>query len=255
MQGYFIFQTLYDIFTVVIDIFLVALIIYFILKVLSKSEKLLMIFNAFLILIGLFFLSYIFNLETVNVILNNFSSWIVVIIVVLFQQEIRDSLQKLGSLNSFFSEEGKKGDQKFAGELYDACFEMSKNKTGALITLEGNSSLITYTSKAVNIDAIFSPALIQLIFEKESILHDGAVVINNGRIKYASTFYPISLDLNIDKKLGTRHRAALTISKESDSITVIVSEETAKISIAYNGKLYLDLNKKFFEEFINEKNI
>ncbi|MBL0701776.1 MAG: DNA integrity scanning protein DisA nucleotide-binding domain protein, partial [Spiroplasma sp.] len=148
---------------------------------------------------------------------------------------------------------GDKEEFDFVDELTETVYELGEKKTGALICLKRGASLEKYTSKAIHIDSIFSKRLLISIFNKKSVLHDGAVVITNERIAYASTFFPIALDITNDKELGTRHRAALTISKETDSITLIVSEENGKVSVAYEGRLYKELEKTFLKQLLIEK--
>ncbi len=238
----------------VLDISLVAIFIYILLKILVQSERLLMLFNVFFSYIILYFLSSFLELNTLNAILNVIASWMVVIIFILFQTEIRDALEKLGTKGSIFTTKTSESIE-FYDELIDVLFELGATKTGVLITLERQMSLGQYTRNAIEIDATFSKQLIETIFNKETVIHDGAVIIKDGRIKYASTYYPISLDLNIGKEFGTRHRAAMTISNETDAITLIASEETGNVSFTHRGKLYTDVSKQFLKQFLIEKEV
>ncbi|WOO87835.1 diadenylate cyclase CdaA [Mollicutes bacterium LVI A0039] len=240
--------------TSVLDIVLVAAIIYVVLKILVQSKRLLTLFNVFFTYILLYLLSAFLELNTLNAILNTIASWIVVIIFILFQSEIRDALERLGMRGSFFNSRHSETTD-YHEELIDALYSLGSTKTGALITLERNMSLTQYTKNAIELDANFSRQLIETIFNKETVIHDGAVIIGDGRIKFASTYYPISLDLDIRKEYGTRHRAAMTISNETDSITLIVSEETGKVSFAYRGKLYSDVTRQFLKQFLIEKEV
>ena len=110
-----------------------------------------------------------------------------------------------------------------------------------------------YTNTAIELNSDFSKYLMISIFNKESPLHDGAVIIESEKIRFASAYYPIALDISLGKEYGTRHRAALTLSKETDSISVIVSEETGIVSVAHNNKLFTDMKKDFFIHFMNER--
>lgn len=240
--------------TSVLDIALVTILMYAILKVLVQSERLLTLFNVFFAYLLLFLLSTFLELNTMNTILNSIASWIIVIIFILFQSEIRDALERLGMKGSLFSKQTSHSSEIY-DELIESLYTLGESKTGALVTIERNMSLSQYTKNAIELDAAFSHQLLETIFNKETIIHDGAVIINEGRIKFASTYYPISLDLDIRKEYGTRHRAALTMSNESDSITLIVSEETGKVSIAYRGKLYTDVTKQFLKQFLIEKEV
>ncbi len=242
----FIGQTIQNL----LDILLVSLVIYFTLKLLVRSEKHTMVINAIFIIGFLYMISSVLELNTLHTIISNIYSWGLVIIVILFHQEIKDSLEKLGSFGFFYSA-GES--QSFIDELIEAVYEMADVKTGALITLERTSSLSKYTEKAVKIDGEFSKYLLKTIFQKDTVLHDGAVIIHDGRIAYASTYYPISLDISIGKQMGTRHRAALTISKDTDALTIIVSEETGKVSVAYKNHLYNHLERDFLKEMLTEK--
>ncbi len=234
----------------VLDIVIVSFIVYFTLNLLVRSAKHTMVINAIFIIGFLYAISVLLDLTTLHSLISNFSSWGVIIIVILFQQEIKGSLEKFGSMGFFDSEEQS---ESFIDELIEAVYDMAEIKQGALITLERSVPLNNYTEKAVKIDADFSKYLILTIFNKETPLHDGAVILNNGRIAYASTYYPISLDINVAKQYGTRHRAALTLSKDTDALTIIVSEETGKVSVAYKNRLYNHLEREFLTEMITEK--
>lgn len=240
--------------TSVLDITLVTILIYFVLKILVQSERLLTLFNVFFTYILLYLLATFLELNTLSTILNTIASWIVVIIFILFQNEIRDGLERLGMRGSLFNSKSNETIE-FYDELIDSLYSLGSTKTGALITLERNMSLEQYTKNAIELDAVFSRQMIETIFNKETVIHDGAVIVGDGRIKFASTYYPISLDLDIRKEYGTRHRAAMTISNETDSITLIVSEETGKVSFAHRGKLYSDVTRQFLKQFLIEKEV
>lgn len=248
MNFYAIITTLLSSF---LDIFLVAVIVYASLKLLVRSEKHTFLINGALLFAITYGASSIFNLNTLSSLLANVYSWGIIIIIILFQKEIRDSLEKFGSFTKFF--EPLQEEQSFFEELNDTVYELSKKKVGALITIEGTLSLSEYTKNSVKVDSVFSKYLLLTIFNKEAPLHDGAVVISKNRIMYATTYFPIALDINVNKKYGTRHRAAITISKETDSLTIIVSEETGTVAIAYDNKLYTNVEKTFFNEFLREK--
>lgn len=234
----------------VLDIVIVSFIVYFTLNLLVRSTKHTMVINAFFTIVFLYAISVMLDLKTLHALISNITQWGFIIIVILFQNEIKGSLEKFGSIGFFDSSEQS---GEFIDELIEVVYDMAKIKQGALITLERSVPLTSYTEKAVKIDAEFSKYLILTIFNKETPLHDGAVILNNGRISYASTYYPISLDINVAKQFGTRHRAALTLSKDTDSLTIIVSEETGKVSVAYKNRLYNHLEREFLKEMITEK--
>lgn len=234
-----------------LDIFLVSAFIYLLFKIVLKSQNHTLIINGIITFILLYFVSKILNLQATNAILGNIFSWGIVIIFILFQTEIKEALVKIGSFSNFFQTKTSK--ISFLEELRDVCFQMAEKKTGALIAIVREQPFDTYTKKAVEINADFSSYLVSALFNKEGTLHDGAIVIENDKITHASTYFPISLDINLDKQYGTRHRAALTVSKENDCIVIIVSEETGNISFAYNGNLITKVEKEFFVEFLREK--
>ena len=181
----------------------------------------------------------------------------VIALIVLFQDEIRHFLLTLGSRHrssSFFR--FLKGNKKDTTDKEDimpivmACLNMSKGKVGALIVIERSLPLDEVVRTGDIIDANINQRLIENIFFKNSPLHDGAMVISNKRIKAAGCILPVSHNLNIPKELGLRHRAALGISQETDAMTIIVSEETGGISIAYKGEFYLKLTAEELERML-----
>ncbi len=253
-MNYSLLTDLLNFLTSVLDITIVAILLYVVLKILVQSERLLTLFNVFFAYIMLYILASFLELNTLSAILNSIASWIIVIIFILFQTEIRDALERLGTKGNLFS--GKNSESiSFYDELLDSLYSLAANQTGALVTLERNMNLNQYTKNAIEIDAVFSKQLVETIFNKETVIHDGAIIISDGRIKYASTYYPISLDLDISKEYGTRHRAAMTLSNETDSITLIVSEESGQVSFAYRGKLYNSVSRQFLKQFLIEKEV
>lgn len=133
-------------------------------------------------------------------------------------------------------------------ELVKACFEMGKARTGALIVIEQSVSLQDYERTGIPIDSLVSSQLILNIFEKNTPLHDGAVILSENRLRSATCYLPLSDNLNLSKALGTRHRAAVGISEVSDSLTIVVSEETGSVSVARNGRLLRNLNQEQLRE-------
>ena len=177
-----------------------------------------------------------------------------VVLVVLFQPELRRSLEELGSnkLTRFFGID-KDIEAKTKEEIYKvaiAAFELSKSKTGALIVIERDIEIKDIISTGVQIDSEISPQLIVNIFVPNTPLHDGAIVISGGRIKAAACMLPLAGDKDIARELGTRHRAAIGISKESDAIAIVVSEETGKVSIAKDGVLIADVKEDALKKIL-----
>lgn len=253
-MNYSILTDLLNFITAILDIAIVTVLVYMLLRILIQSERLITLLNVFFGYLVLYFIATFLDLNTLYTILNSISSWIILIIFILFQNEIRDAVEHLGMSGRIFKTKQNESDS-FFDELIDATFSMANNRTGAIITLERSMSLNQYTKNAIELDATFSKQLIETIFNKETVIHDGAVIIRDERVMYASTYYPISLDLTIGKEFGTRHRAALTISGETDAITIVVSEETGNVSLTYRGKHYYDVTKQFMKQFLIEKEV
>lgn len=241
-----------NIFLSVLDIAIATMIIYWFLKIIVKSEKMIFILNAIILFVILFFLGNLMHLKIVTSLLSSVFSWGIVLIFILFQNEIKGTLEKLGDTNVNIRG-GQENSEDFISKITSAAFSMAKEKTGALITFELAIPLTKYTEKAIKINADYSTHLLNSIFNKESPIHDGAVVIKDERIMYASTYFPIELDINLDKKYGTRHRSAISISRETDSVTLIISEERGTVSIAYKEALYADLEYDFVIEYLRNK--
>ena len=183
----------------------------------------------------------------------------VIAVIIIFQPEFRRALEQLGRKNfvsSFFTsddvKENRRLDKKMLNEIAKAVYAMSEVKTGALIVLEQEVHLGDYERTGIAIDSKISSQLLINIFEHNTPLHDGAVLIRNGRIVSATCYLPLSDNLEINKALGTRHRAAIGVSEVSDSITIIVSEETGAVSVAYNGRIIRNISRERFVEQIQE---
>lgn len=245
-------DVLWNLFTSFLDILSVSIIIYVFAKLLSKSKKNVLILLVLLGYAVIYFIAHLLHLQTLSFLLAQVYTWGAVVIVILFQSEIRSSIEKISSFNSLFSSNNKQED----GYLVDFVEEMrflADRKIGALVAFSMDMNLSQYTKNAISINGNFSKYLIQSIFMKDSPLHDGAVIIKDGKIECASAYFPIAIDLNIDQKFGTRHRAGLTLSRETDAIVVIVSEESGEISIAYQGQLIDGVENDFLLNFIKEK--
>jgi diadenylate cyclase len=194
-------------------------------------------------------IAVLLRLNTILWILKNTISVGIVAVIVLFQPELRRALEELGRKNIFTdvlarddAEKNERLNDNTIQELVSAAIAMSKNKTGALIVLEQDVALGEYESTGINIDACVTSQLIVNIFEKNTPLHDGAVIIRNNRVVSATCYLPLTNRSDINKELGTRHRAALGLSEVSDSMILIVSEETGAISVARGGVLHRNLD-------------
>ncbi len=194
------------------------------------------------VLLLVMLLSTIFNLYTINYLLNTLLVSGIVVVAVVFQPELRRGLAHIGRFKFNFSIRDKEDNSGVVKEIVNALIELSKRRVGALIVIERETKLDEYLPTGTLVDAQITSALIQNIFEPNTPLHDGAVIVRDSRIYYAACVLPLFDDANISRELGTRHRAALGVSQASDSLTLVVSEETGVISYAENGKLvrYVD---------------
>lgn len=244
--------------TDLIEIIIIAFLLYHIMMW-FKSTRAWTLIKGILTLILFTVLASVFQFNTILWIVKNTISVGVIAVIIIFQPEFRRALEQLGRKNfvaSFFSTDddknGKKIDKKVLNEISKAAYVMSEAKTGALIVIEQDVRLGDYERTGIAIDGEVSSQLLINIFEHNTPLHDGAVLIRNNRIISATCYLPLSDNLDISKALGTRHRAAIGVSEVSDSITVIVSEETGAVSVAHNGKLTSNLSKDNFISQIEE---
>ena len=239
--------------TFIIDIALVLLIAIKFFQFL-KGTRALQLLTGILVLIIATLLSSLFNLRILNFLLTSFMTYGVILLIVMFQPELRRALEQLGSnkVTKFFGIEQDIA-TKVKENIYKiaiAATELSKTKTGALIVFERDIKLKDIIETGVLINAEISPQLLVNIFKQNTPLHDGAVIISEHRIMAAACMLPLAGDKNISKSLGTRHRSAIGISKESDSIVVVVSEETGKISVAKNGTLIADVKEEALKQIL-----
>ena len=203
--------------------------------------------------------AYFLKMTTILWLFQNLISVIIISIFVLFQPEIRRALEQLGRKNilaSVFNFAGvgedtvqaAKTQEKTVSEIIKACMEMSKTRTGALMVIEQDVRLSEYERTGIFLDSLVSSQLLINIFEHNTPLHDGAVFIRDNRIVAATCYLPLSDNMLLSKDLGTRHRAGVGISEVSDSVTLIVSEETGMISVAHDGMLFRNLNQEELKE-------
>lgn len=239
--------------TFILDIAIVLFLIYCFLKVLKGSRAGQLIKGIILLVISTW-VSGLLNLKILNWILTGIMNLGVIAIIVIFQPELRRALEQLGTnkLNQFFGVE-KDLETKTKEDIYKiaiAATELSKEKVGALIVIERDIRIQDIIATGIPMNAEVSPQLLVNIFEPNTPLHDGAVVVSENKIAAAACVLPLSDDKDIAKELGTRHRAAIGISKESDSIAVVVSEETGKISVAKDGTLIADVREDVLKKIL-----
>lgn len=247
-------QNPWNIVTLIIDIVIVAFLVYAMVKIL-KGSRAMQLVKGIIFLILITWLSSIFNLKILNYLLTTVMTYGVILLIVLFQPELRRALEQLGSSNKLTRFLGIEKDiiSKTKEDIYKigiAVMELSKTKTGALIVIERDIRLKEIMSTGVTINSEISPQLLVNIFTPKTPLHDGAVIISENRISAAACMLPLASDGDIAKELGTRHRAAIGMSKESDAIVVVVSEETGKISIAKEGTLIADLKEEALKKIL-----
>ena len=221
---------------------------------LIKGTRVLQLLKGILLLILVTILSGVLQLNVLNYILTSFMTYGVILLIVIFQPELRRALEQLGSnkINKFFGID-KDIATKTKENIYkivSAATEMSKTKTGALIVLERDIKLKDIMDTGVPIDAEISPQILVNIFTPKTPIHDGAVVISENKIKAAACMLPLSNEKNVSKRIGTRHRSAIGMSKESDAIVVVVSEETGKISVAKDGTLIADVKEDALKQIL-----
>ena len=243
----------FELITLIIDLAIVIFLIYYFLKIV-KGSRAWQLIKGIVLLVVITWLSGLFNLKILNWILTGIMNLGVIAIIVIFQPELRRGLEQLGT-NKFTKFFGIDKDlaTKTKEDIYKiviAATELSKTKTGALIVIERDIKIQDIISSGIPMNADVSPQLLVNIFEPKTPLHDGAVVISNNKIAAAACVLPLADDKDIAKELGTRHRAAIGISKESDSIVVVVSEETGKISVAKDGTLIADLREDSLKKIL-----
>ena len=225
----------------VLDILLLAVIIYCVLRFV-RDRRAWTLLVGFAVLGGFYLLTQALELRTVSMVLRAFFSMYVVFIIVIFQREIRDALEKIGGsvlqLRRFGTPTQSVADVTATiGVLSEAAVDLSREKRGALIVIERNTKLGDYVKTGIELNAEMSCELFGNLFFNRSPLHDGAVIVRDGKIAAAGCILPSSKSSAIPKELGTRHRAAVGISEQSDAVVIVVSEETGTISIANNGIL------------------
>ncbi len=222
-----------------IDISLVWILIYYILKSLKNNIKMVLIFKGVIIILIIKILSDLIHLTTVGLLLEYLIMWGPLALIIIFQPEIRNILEHLGRKQILTKHRVLTMDEreKMIYEIMNAIDYLRKSRIGALIVIERDVSLNDYIVRSKGIYADISSELLVSLFFPRNPLHDGGVIIQGNRITSAGAVFPISLNAKINKRLGTRHRAALGISEESDAIAIVVSEETGKISIAIGGVL------------------
>ncbi len=248
-----------------VEIVIISTIVYQVIKWIQLTRAW-TLFKGIVVLLLFSLFAAVFELSTISWLLRNAFGIGIMAAVVIFQPELRRALEQLGRQNLFLgiisgdysSPPTDEFDARTVQEIVRACYEMGAVKTGALIVIEQSVALGEYERTGIKIDGLVSSQLLINIFEHNTPLHDGAVIVRGGRIVSATCYLPLTDRLDLGKELGTRHRAAVGISEISDSVTIVVSEETGYISVAKEGRLQKNVDEneltKILEALLTEKN-
>ncbi len=232
----------------IIDIIQIALIAYVVYKLIlwMKNTRSYTVLKGILFVVAFVVVAYLLKMEVFIWLIGNVSVVAITALVIIFQPELRKALERMGHTRLFTSllygredDENRRFSNQTLNDIILACYEMGETRTGALIVIEKDIRLTDFSDTGIPVDAVVSSQLLMNIFEHNTPLHDGAVIIRNNRIAAATCYLPLSDNMELSKELGTRHRAAIGISELSDSLTIIVSEETGKVSYAREGKIHL----------------
>ena len=240
--------------TDVIEIIIIAFVLYHIM-VWVKNTRAWMLFKGIIVILIFLLIAALFQMNTILWLSGKVVNIAAIALVIIFQPELRNALERLGRKNfltAFFSFDFQKAStvrfsEKTITEIVKACYEMGKVKTGALIVIERDVMLNEYIRTGIPLDSLVSSHLLINIFEHNTPLHDGAIIVRGDRIVAATCYLPLSDNMELSKELGTRHRAAVGVSEVSDSMTIIVSEETGAVSLAVEGTLYRNIDADFLK--------
>lgn len=235
--------------TDIIEILIITFLLYQVI-IWIKNTKAWMLLKGILVLAAFILLAAVFQMHTILFIAKNAVSVMAIAAVVIFQPELRRALEKLGEkkfLTSVVPFETNRDRERFSEEtmegIIEACFSMGRVKTGALIVVERAIHLTEYESTGIHMDCLVSMQVLVNIFEHNTPLHDGAIIIRGNRIVSATCYLPLSDNMGLSKELGTRHRAAVGMSEVSDALIIVVSEETGSVSVAQGGELKRNITR------------
>ncbi len=232
----------------IVEILIITVVIYEVMYFI-KNTRAWMLFKGIMVIVSFTLVASVFQLNTILWIAEKTLSVGIIAVIIVFQPELRKALESIGRKNpisNIFADDGKNGNGGFADEtVYEvvkAVYALAKTKTGALIVIEKSITLRDFENTGIPMDALISSQLLINIFEHNTPLHDGAIIVKGNRIMAATCYLPLSDNMELSKELGTRHRAGVGISEISDCIVIIVSEETGKVSVAEGGKLKININ-------------
>ena len=235
-----------------VEFFLILLIVYALLYFFRRTRAISVLWGVIVILLGLSFLAGMLQLEVFRWLLLNLWQLLAMALIVIFQPELRRAFAQLGSILTPHTHARQLEQKEAIEEIVNAMTQMSFRRCGALIVLERKIGLAAISGNAVQLDAKINSLLLQSLFYPNSPLHDGAVIIQDGKIVAAHAILPLTQEIS-SRNIGTRHRAALGITEETDAIALVVSEETGTISYAYKGKLTRDVSEGKLMEFLKRK--
>ncbi|MEC7277989.1 MAG: diadenylate cyclase CdaA [Bdellovibrionota bacterium] len=232
-----------------LDIIIVAFLIYQGLLIVYGTRAVQMLTGVG-ILVGLFWVGHSFKLYSLNWLLDHFFDSFFIIAIILFQDQFRNALATFGTGQRFFGFLKDTDDHEDINEIVEACQSLSREKIGALIVVERTHGLANFLATGSRLDSKVHSDLLYALFQSSSPLHDGAVIITKGRVAGAGCFLPLSRNVEIDRHLGTRHRAALGISEDTDAVGITVSEETGRMNISVGGSFYPCENVKVLRQYL-----
>ena len=247
--------SIWSLVTKILDICIVWLLFYYILKNIKNNIKMVLIVKGVLLIIAIELISKIFNLYTVGLILEYVLEWGPLAIIIIFQPEIRSVLESIGRTQLLGRHKILTVDEreKVVCEIMKSVEYLKRNRIGALIVIERDISIQEYIEPATKIYADISSELLSNLFFPNSPLHDGGVIIQGDRITCAGAVFKTSMNPNLNKRMGTRHRAALGIAEESDALALVVSEETGRLSIACDGDINYNLTLDDFRSMLMQE--
>lgn len=246
-----------------IEVLIIAVLVYYILAWM-KTTRAWALLKGLIVIGGFMVIAVIMEMKTILWIGEKVLGFAVTALIIVLQPELRKALEELGNKNLLWDFTGKLPfdsrrrmdesilSERSINEIAKACMEMGRAKTGALIVIERSESLREYARTGIDVDAVVTSQLLINIFEKNTPLHDGAVIITGNRVSSATCYLPLSDSLSLSKDLGTRHRAAVGISEVTDSLTIIVSEETGRVSIACEGELSRNLDQERLKSMMRQ---
>ncbi|MCR5409797.1 MAG: diadenylate cyclase CdaA [Lachnospiraceae bacterium] len=241
-----------------VEILIIAFVVYEVM-VWIRDTRAWSLMRGIIVIVAFVLFAYLLQMTTILWLVRNGLNVLLMAVLIIFQPELRRALDFLGRrnfLSSFFSFSGASVNERFSdktmNEIIKACYEMGRARTGALIVMKQSDPLTEYIRTGIEVDAVVTNQLLINIFEHNTPLHDGAVIVEGDRVISATCYLPLSDNMELSKELGTRHRAGVGISEATDSLTIIVSEETGRISVAQDGELIRNVNQDTLRDMLTK---